>query len=310
MYESNPSKEEVQHQTTDGEGESFTAPPLPGYSFNSFPQQSNHAPSSNANHDNTDANNYNNNSMSYGGMNNMPNIGFNPAYAQGFFPNMQQSFYPGGGMPFSDPGLAAFQQYGMNMHPAQLQYLMQNNMAPLMQQGMNDTTGDGRKRFLPPDIDQVDPKSAKTLKRSPRPLDMPRHPLNAYNFFFSDERESIVRTLHDMTEDEIAKIDLETYDCSKEEDDTVKWPTLDAAGKEELLTAHIQRREEQKKKRRPHRKSHGKISFKDLATVIAKRWKTLSPERLAFYHALADKDLNIYRKAMVEYKQNICEFKG
>jgi hypothetical protein len=309
MYESNPVKEE--QSATEAEGENFPAPPLPGYSFNGLAQQpspTNNGPSTTTN-ENVGTNNYSNNPMAYGGMNNMPNIGFNPAYAQGFFPNMQQGFYPGG-MPFSDPGLAAFQQYGMNMHPAQLQYLMQNNMGPLMQPGMTDTTADGRKRFLSPDLDQADPRSTKTIKRTPRPLDMPRHPLNAYNFFFSDERECIVRTLNDLTAEEIAKLDLETHDCSKEEDDTVKWPTLDAEGKEELLTAHIKRREEQKKKRRPHRKSHGKISFKDLATVIAKRWKTLSPERLSFYHALADKDLNMYRKAMVEYKQNICEFKG
>jgi hypothetical protein len=307
MYESNNLKEEQTATGQEAGGESYAAPPLPGYSFNGLAQQqsSSNGPSTTAN-ENADGNNYSNNPMAYGGMNNMQNMGFNPAYAQGFFPNMQQGFYPPGGMPFSDPGLAAFQQYGMNIHPAQLQYLMQNNMGPLMQQGMPDATGDGRKRFLSPDLDQADPRSTKTMKRTPRPLDMPRHPLNAYNFFFSDERESIVRTLNDLTEEEIAKLDLETHDCSKEDDDTVRWPTLDPAGKEELLSAHIKRREEQKKKRRPHRKSHGKISFKDLATVIAKRWKTLSPERLAFYHALADKDLNIYRKAMVEYKQNLC----
>lgn len=254
------------------------------------------------NNGNTEAtNSFNNNPMGYG----MPGLGYNPAYSQGFFPNgMQQGFY---GMPFADPsGFAAFQQYGMNMHPAQFQYLMQNShMGSVMQQNMSDS--DGRKRFLDVGTDQAD--SRFTKKRAPRPHDMPRHPLNAYNFFFSDEREAIIRTLNNLTDEEISKIDLENHDCSLKDDDTLKWPTLDDAGKEELLTAHITRREEQKSKRRPHRKSHGKISFKELAAVIAKRWKYLTPDRLAFYHALADKDLLIYRKAMIEYKQNISEFK-
>lgn len=298
MFESNTSNSAVKEDETNlpEEQDNLAATPAQTFQFNNT-----------GNGANVDAtNNFSNNPMGYG----MPGLGFNPAYSQqGFFPNgIQPGFY---GMPFPDPSaFAAFQQYGMSMHPAQLQYLMQNSNMGMLPPNMSDTITDSRKRFLDAGVDQADPRFTKTQKRAPRPHDMPRHPLNAYNFFFSDEREAIVRTLNSLTDEEISKLDLENHICSLEGDDTLKWSTLDDEGKEELLTAHIKRREEQKSTRRPHRKSHGKISFKELAAVIAKRWKNLQPERLSFYHALADKDLNIYRKAMIDYKQNLSEFKS
>eukprot|EP00957_Ditylum_brightwellii_P207583 15353621-Ditylum_brightwellii.AAC.1 len=51
-------------------------------------------------------------------------------------------------------------------------------------------------------------------------------------------------------------------------------------------------------KRRPHRKSHGKIGFKELTKVVASRWRKLPSERVEHYKDLAQMDLERYRLEM------------
>ena len=63
----------------------------------------------------------------------------------------------------------------------------------------------------------------------------------------------------------------------------------------------LQIRDAKTVKRRPHRKSHGKIAFKDLAKTIGKRWRALSEHGKIRYQQLAEKDLQRYNEQMKEY---------
>ena len=58
-----------------------------------------------------------------------------------------------------------------------------------------------------------------------------------------------------------------------------------------------------RKKRRPHRKTHGMIGFRDLARKIGQRWKGLPPNQVTRYKGLAKID-------MVRYQEDMMRFKG
>jgi HMG (high mobility group) box len=60
------------------------------------------------------------------------------------------------------------------------------------------------------------------------------------------------------------------------------------------------------KKRRPHRKTHGKISFQELARMVGERWKSLPDKERKYYQDLAQEDMKRQKLAMEEYyaKQN------
>lgn len=135
-------------------------------------------------------------------------------------------------------------------------------------------------------------------KKASRPKDMPRHPLTAYNFFFSDERERILRHLADGKNIEDLNQDIGVDSVLKRKEKQLK------------LLKHLEFRREKKSKRRPHRKTHGKISFSELAVQIGKRWRRLGTNEISYYHELAEMDMCNYRKAMGEYKMKKSSVKG
>ena len=104
---------------------------------------------------------------------------------------------------------------------------------------------------------------------------MPIRPLSAYNFFFSDERERILHNKTNDTDDEV----------------------FDSAKKQRLLLQHLAK---DRTKRRPHRKTHGKINFTTLSKLIGQRWKSLPDDRKNFYREVAAIDLERYQRELRE----------
>lgn len=102
---------------------------------------------------------------------------------------------------------------------------------------------------------------------------MPIRPLSAYNFFFSDERERILQNATNGTAEEV-------FDNNK---------------KQCLLLQHLAK---DRSKRRPHRKTHGKINFTTLSKLIGHRWKSLPDERKNFYREVAATDLERYQREL------------
>lgn len=57
------------------------------------------------------------------------------------------------------------------------------------------------------------------------------------------------------------------------------------------------------KSSRSHTKTHGKISFVDLAKTVAKNWKELDPASKAVYNAFADMERNLYREKVKAWER-------
>jgi len=103
-----------------------------------------------------------------------------------------------------------------------------------------------------------------------KPKDKPKRPLSAYNYFFKEEREKIVKIV--LAEDPSAvkqNLDDDGY--------------LDKESIGRL------------------RKEGGKVSFEEMGKIIGQRWKNIDPDRLAKYSELASEDTERYKTEMQEY---------
>lgn len=154
-------------------------------------------------------------------------------------------------------------------------------------------------------------------KKGKRSSDMPRRPLSGYNFFFSEERERILAAIPDPATKNETGDDSSPNKANKEnskndgnEDD--KKDEFAELSKEEVhkkMAARSKRllalREQHSNKRRPHRKTHGKIGFKELVKKIGERWRALPADQRDYYAGLADKDLKRYKEQMSEYNSKL-----
>lgn len=126
--------------------------------------------------------------------------------------------------------------------------------------------------------------------------------MSAYNLFFSEERERILKEINKDSDDKVGD-DEDDAPLIKEGDDD--------AGDEKPKAVERPLIPSQKK-RRPHRKTHGKISFQQLARMVGERWKGLPDDERKYYQELAQEDMKQQKVAMEEYyaKQNTKDKPG
>lgn len=138
-------------------------------------------------------------------------------------------------------------------------------------------SGDGNDDEAVEENSVVTPGEVKEKKRRPerrKPADMPRRPLSAYNLFFRVERE---RLLNGNARDMVNPRDIDRLVISTQDGE---------------------------KKKRIHRKTHGRIAFTELARIISKRWKNLSQEAKDLFERHADKERLIYKKALEAWQKS------
>jgi hypothetical protein len=113
---------------------------------------------------------------------------------------------------------------------------------------------------------------ASTMKRPTRkkPKDKPKRPLSAYNFFFKEEREKILKIL-----------------LAEDPKDVENDP-----GSEDYIGEEMMKR---------LKKEGGKVSFEEMGKLIGQRWKNIDPDRLSKYSELAAEDTERYKKEMQSY---------
>lgn len=122
-------------------------------------------------------------------------------------------------------------------------------------------------------------------KRKPKPKDMPRRPLSAYNIFFREQRALIIGT---------KPPDLKDLGSPKNE-------ALPMDGS----TPNFER------KKRAHRKTHGKISFSNLAKEIGRSWNELPHDQRTRFVAGAAKEKERYQEELRVYRlRKKCEEKN
>jgi hypothetical protein len=116
-------------------------------------------------------------------------------------------------------------------------------------------------------------KKVSARKTWKKPKGKPKRPLSAYNFFFQYERNRLVSQALQNAKNSISPKELE-----------------------QALKSG---------RNRPHRKTHGKISFKELTSIVSHRWKSLSLQQRAPFEAKANLDTKRYQLALHAWNQAI-----
>ena len=154
------------------------------------------------------------------------------------------------------------------------------------------------------------PKSKIATKRTGRPkgrrttshshLIRPKRPRSAYNFFFRDERNKIVRAAGLKVIDHEEPVSTSKNSTSSDHFQILVTNTNQENGKRK-------RGRPRGSHYRPRRKveRHGLVDFRDLAKTAGTKWKSLSTEAKIPYEELAKLDLAKYRSAMKRYNAEV-----
>lgn len=161
----------------------------------------------------------------------------------------------------------------------------------------------------------------KRRKKVKKANDMPRRALSAYNIFFSEQRELILKEIDKTSSMESS---TETGDAkaggkkgagkkkttAKDSDSEDDGDAEDFPDKEEEDTKGdddkpkvLDRTFFPARAKRAHRKVHGKIGLVDLAREVSKRWKDMKPDKRKHYQRLAEEDRKRHKEVMAEYQE-------
>ena len=137
------------------------------------------------------------------------------------------------------------------------------------------------------------------LKQAPKkkPKGKPKRPLSAYNIFFKEERERILREIENPK-----KPKIESGEVGENEGDDKEFVKKEDTEEgdednEDDGAGDNGKNEKKRKKAAPH----GKIGFENLAKTIGKRWRALNPDELAYYKEKADTDMKRYKVEMEKF---------
>mmetsp|Transcript_38597 Transcript_38597/g.80897 ORF Transcript_38597/g.80897 Transcript_38597/m.80897 type:complete len:427 (-) Transcript_38597:126-1406(-) len=154
-------------------------------------------------------------------------------------------------------------------------------------------------------ISKCRPDLPPTIRNIPT---KPLRPLTAYHIFFQIEREYIIQTLAKVDGDTASDNNSNgTESCAAYLDNKICLPNVPHRYRNTRLSRDWHAGPGKRRKRK-HRKQHGKIGFLELSRLVSTRWarlEELDPETLRFVRAIARKELEDYYQEMKDYKKAI-----